>query len=337
MHLAFGFARLFLSSPQPAATNRQPMPAVLNIVAPVFGLIALGYFAGRFGWIATGATKGLADFTFMLAIPAMLFRSMATAHFPGGALFSIWGAFFGAALIVWILSTVCTALLLRRPGRDAPAIAMSAAFGNVVMLGIPLSIATFGPDAAATTAILVSLHSPLLLLAASLHMTWAGRSGNATVLSMLGGLGRELATNSIVLAIAAGTLWRLSGLDLNPLFLKLVSLLGQAAIPCALTSLGLSLVGFEIKGQTATLSSILILKLLMMPAAAALLAIHVLALPPIPAGVVIIFAAMPTGANAYLFASRHQSAMNSASGAVALGTILSAPTASAVVYILNTS
>jgi len=61
----------------------------------------------------------------------------------------------------------------------------------------------------------------------------------------------------------------------------------------------------------------------------------VFALPPVSAGVVTIFSAMPTGANAYLFASRNNLAPHSASGAVALGTCLSAITAAAVIYALK--
>ena len=45
------------------------------------------------------------------------------------------------------------------------------------------------------------------------------------------------------------------------------------------------------------------LKLLAMPAIAAILAFYVLALPPISAAVVVLFAAMPTGANAYIFSA----------------------------------
>ena len=58
-------------------------------------------------------------------------------------------------------------------------------------------------------------------------------------------------------------------------------------------------------------------------------------LPPIAVGVVTIFAAMPTGANAYLFASRNNLAQHSASGAVALGTVLAAASATAVIYALG--
>lgn len=47
------------------------------------------------------------------------------------------------------------------------------------------------------------------------------------------------------------------------------------------------------------------LKLLAMPAVAFVLA-KLLNLPPIVTGVVVLFAAMPTGANAYIFAVQYQ-------------------------------
>ncbi|WP_235884710.1 AEC family transporter [Bradyrhizobium frederickii] len=67
------------------------------------------------------------------------------------------------------------------------------------------------------------------------------------------------------------------------------------------------------------------LKLAVMPAAAFVLA-KLLDLPPLAAGVVVLFAAMPTGANAYIFAVQYQRLVNPVSGAVALGTLLAAVT-----------
>ncbi len=49
-------------------------------------------------------------------------------------------------------------------------------------------------------------------------------------------------------------------------------------------------------------------------------------LPPVAAGVIVLFAAMPTGANAYIFAVQYQRLVNPVSGAVALGTLLAAVT-----------
>jgi predicted permease len=60
-----------------------------------------------------------------------------------------------------------------------------------------------------------------------------------------------------------------------------------------------------------------------MPAIAFALA-KLLNLPPVVTGVVVLFAAMPTGANADVFAVQYQRLVNSVSGAVALGTLLAA-------------
>lgn len=308
------------------------MSEVITIVAPIFALIALGFAAGRYGWVGPETAAGLANFTFTLAIPAMLFRTMAVADLPDVEVYRIWGAFFGSALLVWIIATLATQVVLRRPPPDGAPIAVSAAFSNVVMLGIPLTTLAFGAAAVAPGAVIVSLHSPLLWILATLHMAWAQRSGETSLSKVLGGLVREISGNVIILAIAAGTIWRLTGLGLHPVPDRIISLLGQAAIPCALVALGLSLVNFRIKGQAPTLSLILFLKIVAMPVIAWFLAVEVFALPPVEAGVVVVFAAMPTGANAYLFAVRHGRAMNSASGAVALGTALSAITATAIVY-----
>ena len=311
------------------------MDNVISVVAPVFALIAIGYAAGRLKWISEVGTKGLAEFTFNIAIPALLFRKMATAELPDVTPYALWGAYYGTALAVWLLATAITIVFLRRSAADASSIAMSAGFSNVVMIGMPLSLNLYGEAAAAPVAILVSLHSPLLWAMASVHLALSQRDGKLSVLAIGRDIVVELSRNIIILSIIAGTLWRLSGLGFDPLADDIITLIGRAGIPCALISLGLSLLGFRIAGQIPTLSSVLVLKILVMPAIAWVVAFHVFALPPVAAGVVTIFAAMPTGANAYLFASRNNLAPHSASGAVALGTCLSAVTAAVVIYALK--
>jgi predicted permease len=121
---------------------------------------------------------------------------------------------------------------------------------------------------------------------------------------------------------------------LNPLADRVLALLGQSGVPCALVALGAGLTQFQIKGQAPTLTALLALKLIALPAIAWVLTYHVFALPPVAAAVVVLFSAMPTGANAYLFATRYGRVVNSTSGAVALGTILAAATAALLVSAL---
>jgi predicted permease len=137
-----------------------------------------------------------------------------------------------------------------------------------------------------------------------------------------------------MIAIVAGSLWRLPGLGLHPVIDKVLVLLAQSGVPCALVALGASLVNFRIKGQAATLTALCVLKLVAMPAVAWVLAFWVFHLPAVAAGVVVLFGAMPAGANAYIFAMRYQRVVNSTSGAIALGTALSVVSAVALIWAL---
>lgn len=309
------------------------MSIVVDIIAPVFGMIALGWIVGRAGILGPRSGEGIADFAFTLGLPALLCRTVANAHWDGLSPVAVWLSFFGAAAVTWGAAALLTRYVLRRPDVDAPSIAMASVFGNTAMLGIPLALATFGTSAAAVLALVLSIHAPLLLTAGLLHHEAVADKAGTPRSRALAQLGLDLLRNPLILGILAGALWRFTGIDLPRPLDKLLQLLSEAGIPASLISLGLTLVGFEIKGQLATLGVVIGLKLLVMPAVAWLLAAKVFALPPVATGVVLILAAMPAGANAYLFATRRGHAANSASGAVALGTMLAALTVSVVLAV----
>ena len=311
-----------------------PMLDIIGIVAPVFALIAIGWASARSGYVSAGAGKAVAEFAFKVAMPALLFRAMLNLGELQGTPWKLVAAFFGAIGTVWILATLATRLLLRRPAEDAASIAMGATFGNTVMLGIPLALNAFGPEAAAPIALLISLDTPVLWIAATLQMEAARRTG-AGGFAALKGVVVDILKNPIVMSLALGTLARLGGLVLPAIPEKIVSMMANAAVPAALFALGTSLAAFEIKGQRGTLSLILILKMLVFPVAAYALA-RTLELPPVWVGIVTLFGAMPVGANAYLFASRYDRAVNSVSGSIAVSTALAVLSVTAVLALLRT-
>jgi malonate transporter and related proteins len=308
---------------------------VLAIVLPIFVLIAVGYVAARFGFLSETAQKGISEFAFNFAMPALLFRSLATAPAlqPGSG--NIAFAYFGGLAIIWILATLLTRVALKRPAIDAPTIAMASCFGNIVMIGIPLVLAVVGLEGAAPMAVLLSIHTPLLWFTGILHQQTAEQRGDRSPVQVATDLGRELVRNPLLVAIAAGAIWRLSGASLPVPVASSLALLGQAGIPCAQVALGASLTRFAIKGQAPTLSMILVIKLLVFPTLVYALAFLVFALPRTAAEVALIFASMPAGANAFLFAERTGRVVNSASGAIALGTLLGAATSSLIIAALR--
>jgi malonate transporter len=237
---------------------------------------------------------------------------------------------------------------------------MASAYGNVIMLGFPLALAQFGQASATTVAFIVLVHSPVLFLVASLHSELAeglkvsrlqeavetsvpagvavhrGRVFGASLLRATREVSIELSTNPIILTIAVGLALRMTGIGLDPMTSTALSLLGQATLPCVLLAMGFSLSAFELKGEAGAVGLISFLKLVVMPAMAWLVASYVFHLEPREVAVITLLSAMPTGANAYIFASRYGKAEASVSGAVAMSTILSIVTVTTVLTTVGT-
>jgi predicted permease len=75
--------------------------------------------------------------------------------------------------------------------------------------------------------------------------------------------------------------------------------------------------------------------MVLMPVLVFLMVRHVVSIPPLWAQVAVLFAAMPTGANAFLFSQRNNEAVAAVSGAIALGTGLAAVSAAVLLYLMD--
>jgi predicted permease len=144
----------------------------------------------------------------------------------------------------------------------------------------------------------------------------------------------QLIRNPIVIALLAGSLWRATNLGLHPIPDRFLELLGEAGIPTALVALGLSLASYSLKGQWRGILTLMSLKMLLLPLAVWLIARHVVDLDPFWTEIAVVLAAMPTGANAYLFAQRYATGTASVSGAIAIGTALSLVTLSGLFVLI---
>jgi predicted permease len=103
----------------------------------------------------------------------------------------------------------------------------------------------------------------------------------------------------------------------------IIDMLGSSASPCALFAMGMALKRYGLGDHVKLAGAITALKLLLHPALVYLLATRVFPVPPVWAGVAVLFAAAPSGINAYLFAERYRTGIAIAAGSITLGTVLS--------------
>jgi malonate transporter len=311
------------------------LQGIINTVLPVFGLIVLGVIFARAKLVDGSTARGLTQFVFALAIPAFLFRTVVTMKPQEAAPFGLWIVFFGGLAITWIT----TALISRHVESLSPsggaAASMAAGFGNLALLGTPLILSHYGEQAAIPLGLILSVHAPILWFAALLHREVGRHNGNFSISKLARELFINLATNGIVLALLAAAIWSQTGYGLHPVVDRILVMLSDASIPTALFALGLSLSTYSLRGQWSGMAVLIAMKMLLMPGMVFLLAHYLVSIPPFWAKIAILLAAMPTGANAFLFAHRNEESVAAVSAAIALGTGIAAITISVLLYLMD--
>ncbi|MEM7695085.1 MAG: AEC family transporter [Pseudomonadota bacterium] len=292
--------------------------AVVDIVLPVFCFIGIGYLVVATRLLGESVADGLAAFVFVVPVPLLLFRATATLDVPDFNPWPFWGAYFAGAA----LNTVIGVLVVRlfgRDGRTSVIGGMSAAFANTVMVGMPLVATAYGEAGLVVVLTLIAVHLPIMMAVSAVMIEVAegagGRIGMALRRVALG-----LVKNPMIVAIAAGLLYRATGLPLGGMPRTVIDAVAETAIPLALMALGMSLHRYGVRGTVAPAAVLSIAKLLIMPAVVYLLGTTVFDLPPIALAVAVTVAAAPTGANAYLIATRFQTGLALSANTITLTT-----------------
>lgn len=305
------------------------MFAAFLIVFPIFAVIAMGWACARFNVLHPETGHGVADYVFVVAIPLMLFRTLATAPLPSEPPYAFWASYFLGLGLVWLCAGQISMRLFGRQGQESAIVGFTAAQSNMVLLGIPLVLRVFGEEGSVPLFLLVGVHLPVTMTVATIliERDGAGESKFRTILT-------RLVRNPIIMGILGGVLFRLSGLELPAPALSVLKFIGDSAAPCALFAAGMALARYALGGDRKLVGNVVVLKLLIHPILVYLSARYLFGLPPVWVGVATVLAGCPCGVNAYLLAERYRVATGLASGAVSLSTLLAVGTTTFLVWLV---
>ena len=309
------------------------MLTVVSLIAPIFALIALGTGAVRFGLLAQPAAEALTGFVFKVAVPVLMFRTVATADFGDTNPLFLWVSYFAGVVPAFAVGMLAARRLAGADRRGAVIGGVSGSFSNLIFVGIPLIEQTLGRPGLDVLALILAIHLPAMMTASTLLLEHAAvrdaqaKGAEAREVSLPGTLrqvGRNLLRNPLVIGIFAGLLWHLTGLPIGEPFGEVVDLLAGTAGPLALFALGMSLPRYRLGGTwSATLliaaTTLLVQPLLVWIVGSALL-------PPVWVAVAVLGAACPVGVNAYLFATYFRTGEGLAASAIVVTTVVSALT-----------
>jgi len=309
---------------------------VFSALLPVVLLIAIGFIAGRAGWIRAEAIKDLSNLVFMVLTPALLFRTMSTVHveqlnFKPVAMYFVAALMLFAGMLAWLGWS-----------RRAAVLALAATFSNTVMIGIPLIGLAYGQPGLVTLFTLISVHALILLTLATIVLEMvaareeqaAGIGGQRhmamTVLSAIkGGI-----IHPVPLPIIAGLLFAQTGLVVPDVVDKPLHLLGSAFGPVALVLVGVTLTQVQVGPHLKSALGISLLKNLALPCLVAALGLA-LGMSGLPLAVMIVTASLPIGANVFLFAQRYEVAQDLVTASMAVSTVLGLATITLVMSLVG--
>lgn len=306
------------------------MLTTLALTLPVFALIGAGFAWGRWRRLGEEAVALLNGFVVWLALPVLLFDFVAGAA-ASGALNGA-GRFalvFGAGMAL----SFAAGMIAGGRGRalaDRAIDGLAAGYSNTAYLGIPLATALLGPVGTAA-AVVGSLLTVSFLFALAVLLVEADLRRGPGLAKAAGGVALAVLRNPLAAAPLAGAAWALTGLTLPAPVASFAQLLGQAASPVALVTIGVFLSIRRPRADGALTGRILALKLAGQPLLTAALLL-ILPLPPLWAPAAILLAALPTGTGPFMVAQLYKRDVALSARVILLSTLIGLATVSLLAW-----
>ena len=305
------------------------MNAVVTAALPVFALILTGWLAARWRILGTHATDALNRYVVYLSLPALLFRAMTQVDLAQMAHWGFVGAFAGGIAITFVVS-----FLARRRGpqtlTDRSIEGLAASYANAGYMGIPLCLALLGADSLAP-ATFTTLLTVSVLFGFAIALIEFDRQQTPNLTATLLKVGRALIRNPLLAAPVLGLAWAATGVALPDGVDRYVALLGASASPCALVTIGLFLAQTETASAGPGVMRLVLGKLLLQPAATAVLAFYVFSMPPLWAWTAVLMSALPIGTGPFMLAKMYGRDARVTSRAILVSTVASVLTVSLLV------
>lgn len=276
--------------------------AVLQIVAPVFILAAIG-----FAWVKVGLeyrVQFVTRLAMTLSVPCLIFTSLMKTRIDPAALTEV----VIAAIVAYGLLSVAAFVLVRLAGMDVRTYLAPVIFGNTGNLGLPLAMFAFGDEGFGFAVVIFAV----MAIYSFTFGVWLVSGGGSPV---------KVFKEPMVGATLLGALFLYNGWQTPIWVTNTLTLIGQMAIPLMLITLGVAVARLQPAGF-ARAFVISILKAGLSVSIAWGTAIW-FGLDKIPLAVLVLQIATPVAVTSYLLAEKYDADSDAVAGLVVVSTLIS--------------
>lgn len=304
---------------------------ILNIVLPIFIVIALGALLRRIELIDQTFLRQTNRLVYYVCLPLLLFYKIGTADFGANFNSALVVATVGAVAIVFVASFLFATVRGYAP--QARGVFSQGAFrGNIAYIGLAIALNAYGEVGLTRAGILMGFLVPFLNLFAIIALLLPHRHDNKHQDSKF--WFKQLLFNPLILASFAGILWSYFELPMPTIVDRSLHIATGMTLPLALLAIG---GGFSLKklhGDLFQAAAAAFCKLVLLPFVALGLLL-LLGVEGIDLGIGVLIAATPAATANYIMAQELKGDAELAGSIVMLSTLASAVTYTIALFLLR--
>jgi malonate transporter len=311
------------------------MIEVLNLALPYFGLIFIGFACGKLKQIPDTALAWMNFFIVYVALPALFYRIIAQTPLEKLASANFVFATTLATFLAFALSFAIGMAIRRGNIAESTIAGLAGGYGNIGYMGPGLALATLGPEAAVPVALIFCFDTLLLFTLVPFLMALAKPqqvSIGATAIEVI----KRIALHPLMIATAAGVASAAIQFQPPVALDRLLQFLHNAAAPCALFTLGVTVALRPLKKMPWEVPLLTVVKLAVQPVLIFLLLSLFGPFEQSWVDTALLMAALPPALNVFVFARQYDSWVEQASSAVLVGTLVSVVTLTSVMWMVKT-
>lgn len=206
----------------------------LNATLPVFILMVLGMVFKKIGWINEAFATAMNKFVFLVPLPVLLFRDLATVDFVEAWNFKFVVFCFLATLLSIALSFLISMLLKDKSIQGE--FIQGSYRSSAALLGIALISNIYENSVMGPLMIIASV--PLYNIMAVVVLSFFQPEHKKIDIKLLKRTALKIVTNPIIIGIIVGLLWSFLKLPLPTILSKTVNNISSMATPMGLIAMG---------------------------------------------------------------------------------------------------
>lgn len=309
---------------------------VLGLILPLFGLILLGFVGAKITRQPIEAMGWLNTFIIYFALPALFFNLLSKTPIEELASWQFIFANIGITFAIFTLTFVLGLINARGDIAQATIQGLAGAYGNIGYMGPAIAILALGEKAAIPVAIIFCFENIMHFAIAPAMMAISGQKEQG-VGELVLDICKKIVFHPFILATVVGVIAAAVQFAPPVPLERLLNYLAQAAAPCALFAMGVTLALRPLKRVPFSLSYIVPIKLIIHPLLMYVGLSWAGNFSETWMFAAVLLASLPVATNVYVIAQQYNVWVERASASVLVTTSVSVLTVSALLFAIATN